>query len=307
MGWFARLRGKRQSPTGLFDTMALQAGTPVALLGGRMRTLGLPYVLPRDLEELNRLDFQHYMLRFALQGLYAVPLTNPTSILDVGTGTGRWALDMAQLFPRANVIGLDVNPPPADDRAAAGMDERPPNYAFAPGNALEGLPFADSSFDYVHMRLLFTAIPSDRWPQVIRELARVTRPSGWVESVEMSNIFDGGPNVDQFVQWVNQMSARRGVSFTDTLRVPEYMRMAGLTNIAASTVRIPTGMHGGRLGNMMAADFLGAVRGYGGLLVSSGLTTQAEYDKAFAAARRDLDSRRNRCFSPFHIAIGQRP
>lgn len=89
MGWFARLRGKPQSPTGMFDTMALQAGTPVALLDGRMRTMGLPYVLPRDPEELNRLDFQHYMLRFALQGLYAVPLTNPTSILDVGTGTGR--------------------------------------------------------------------------------------------------------------------------------------------------------------------------------------------------------------------------
>jgi ubiquinone/menaquinone biosynthesis C-methylase UbiE len=129
-----------------------------------MRTMGLPYALPCDIEEISRLDFQHYMLRYALQGLYFAPLNNPSSILDVGTGTGRWALEMAQFFPRANVIGVDVNPPPADERAATGVDVRPPNYAFTPGNVLEGLPFEDEVFDFVHMRLLFTAIPSDRWP-----------------------------------------------------------------------------------------------------------------------------------------------
>ncbi|HEV2237816.1 MAG TPA: methyltransferase domain-containing protein [Ktedonobacterales bacterium] len=307
MSWFGWLRGKRKQPRGVFDAMALQAGTPVALMGGRMRTMGLPYALPRDLEELNRLDLQHYMLRFALQGLYAVPLNNPTSMLDVGTGTGRWALDMAQVFPRAQVIGLDVNPPPADDRAAAGRDERPPNYAFAPGNVLEGMPFADGSFDYVHMRLLFTAIPSDRWPQVIRELARVTRPGGWVESVETTGLFEGGPNVAQFMEWIAQLSTRRGVNIADPLRVPDFMRAAGLANVGASTVRVPTGAHGGRLGNMVAADFTSVVRGYAGLLVNSGAATQTAYDAAMAGMRRDFEARRNRCFTAFHIAVGQRP
>ena len=187
--WFRR-RSSRQ--TGALQAVALQEGTPVALVGGRMRTIGLPYALPRDMEEINRLDFQHYMLRYALQGLYAAPLKNPVTILDVGTGTGRWAMDMAQAFPRAQVVGLDVNPPPADERTGSGLDVRPPNYSFAPGNVLEGLPFEDGTFDFVHMRLLFTAIPADRWPFAISELARVTRPDGWVESVETAGLFNGG-------------------------------------------------------------------------------------------------------------------
>jgi hypothetical protein len=34
-------------------------------VGGRTHVRGIPYVLPRDLEEMNRLDFQHYVLRQA--------------------------------------------------------------------------------------------------------------------------------------------------------------------------------------------------------------------------------------------------
>jgi len=64
--------------------------------------------------------------------------------------------------------------------AGVGVDLRPPNYAFVAGNILEGLPFADGGFDFVHMRLVFFAIPADRWPFVIGELVRVTRlGAGW--------------------------------------------------------------------------------------------------------------------------------
>jgi hypothetical protein len=76
---------------------------PAALIAGRVRSVGIPYMNARDLEEVNRLDFQHYILRNAFQGLYAVPLRNPRDIVDVGTGTGRWALgarDGAALSPR---------------------------------------------------------------------------------------------------------------------------------------------------------------------------------------------------------------
>ena len=143
MRWFGWLRGRQGVETGLIEAMALQEGTPVALMGGRMRTMGLPYALPRDMEEINRLDFQHYMLRYALRGLYAVPLQQPRAILDAGTGTGRWAMEMAQIFPHAQVCGVDVNPPPADEQAARGLDVRPANYTFTPGNVLEELPFDD--------------------------------------------------------------------------------------------------------------------------------------------------------------------
>ena len=131
--------------------------------------------MPRDLEETNRLDFQHYLLRHALQRNFVAPIgETPRDILDVGTGTGRWAREMALQFPHASVVGVDVNPPPIDQAAAAGQGEvmRPPNYAFVPGNILEQLPCPDSSFDFVHMRLLVSAIPHERWRGVVGELVQ---------------------------------------------------------------------------------------------------------------------------------------
>nr|MBF6590004.1 hypothetical protein [Ktedonobacterales bacterium] len=42
-------------------------GSTTTLVSGRERVVGLPYALPADLEEINRLDFQHYMLRYAFE------------------------------------------------------------------------------------------------------------------------------------------------------------------------------------------------------------------------------------------------
>ena len=82
-GWFRRSRSDKVT-----QGVDLGEGAPTFLLGGCQRVRGVPYLLPKDLEEGNRLDFQHFILRYALQGNYATPLRSPSSILDVGTGTG---------------------------------------------------------------------------------------------------------------------------------------------------------------------------------------------------------------------------
>lgn len=33
---------------------------------------------------------------------------NPQEVLDIGTGTGIWAIDMADKYPSANVVGVDL-------------------------------------------------------------------------------------------------------------------------------------------------------------------------------------------------------
>jgi ubiquinone/menaquinone biosynthesis C-methylase UbiE len=282
---------------------------PAALIAGRVRAVGVPYLLPRDLEEVNRLDFQHYILRYAFQGLYAVPLRNPRDILDVGTGTGRWTREMAQLFPRAKVVGLDVAPPHSDEVASSGVgfDLRPPNYSFVAGNVLEGLPFPDASFDFVHMRLLIFAIPADRWPFVIGELARITRPGGWVESVESSDPRDGGPAMDLLVSWVVALVARRGVDSNFARNIGDLLRAAGLAQVSAREIPLPIGAYGGRIGSMLVRDYFSVIRSFEGLLVAQGLTTEEEFDQTLATAQADLDSPQYRCVGPWNISFGQRP
>jgi len=282
---------------------------PAALIAGRVRAVGVPYMLPRDMEEVNRLDFQHYVLRYAFQGLYAAPLRNPRDILDVGTGTGRWAREMAQLFPRARVVGLDIAPPQSDEVASTGVgfDLRPPNYSFVAGNVLEGLPFPDASFDFVHMRLLFAAIPADHWPFVIGELVRITRPGGWVESVEGVPARGGGPAMDLVTSWASALVARRGVDTNFAPNIGGLLRGAGLAQVSTREIPLPVGAYGGRIGSMLVRDYFSMFRSFEGLLVAQGLTTAEEFDQTLAPAQADLDSPQYRCVSPFYISFGQRP
>jgi trans-aconitate methyltransferase len=55
---------------------------------------------------------KHAMLLEMLDGrLYLAPIgTDPRKIIDIGTGTGIWAVEMGDLFPGAEVLGLDLSP-----------------------------------------------------------------------------------------------------------------------------------------------------------------------------------------------------
>lgn len=242
------------------------------------------------------------------RGNYAAPITAPTSILDVGAGTGRWAVEMAQTFPNANVIGVDVKPPAVDERGemATHADPRPQNYTFILANLLEGLPFADGAFDYTHQRLLFTAIPHHRWPDVVQELVRVTCPGGWVELVDSIGLANGGPNVERLMIWIRQLSARRNVDLMDGARIGDHLRGAPLINQSVRRIDLPTGLHGGRLGKMVATDFFSVCKGFGGIIVAQGIASQPDWDTTLERAQTDLTTTRIPCVTPFFIALGQK-
>jgi cyclopropane fatty-acyl-phospholipid synthase-like methyltransferase len=42
--------------------------------------------------------------------LHLAPISSPHRILDVGTGTGIWAIDAADKYPSADVVGTDLSP-----------------------------------------------------------------------------------------------------------------------------------------------------------------------------------------------------
>lgn len=308
MRWFGWLRGKPQVASLMNGGFAL-TDVVTDVVAGRERVVGLPYALPADGEEVNGLDFQHYMLRYAFQGNFAAPITRPASILDVGTGTGRWAIEMAAAFPDANVIGLDVKLPAVDQRAdrRPDADVRPPNYTFVAGNLFEGLPFAEKSFDFVHQRLLFTAAPHDRWPWVASELTRVTRPGGWVEMVDTIGLANGGSNAERLMDWIRQLSARRGVDLMDGGRIADALHTTPLRQQASRRIDLPTGAHGGRLGKMVATDFVSVCKGFGGVAVAQGICSQSAWDTTLERMQLDLAQPDNRCVTPFFIACGQRP
>jgi ubiquinone/menaquinone biosynthesis C-methylase UbiE len=126
--------------------------------------------------------------------------TTPGRALDVGTGTGAAAFILAQRFPEAEVVGVDLT----GGMIAEAQGKTPPELAdrvrFQEADA-ERLPFADGSFDLV---TLSNMIP------FFDELARVLAPGGPAVFA-----FSAGPDTPIYVppERLRKELSRRG--FTD--------------------------------------------------------------------------------------------
>ncbi len=275
---------------------------------GRRHLTESPYVLPNDVEDANRLDFQHFYLKSLLKGNYWAPIRRPRAILDVAGGTGRWALEMAQQFPDAHVVCLDIVSPPNDylQTNPYGLGRIPPNFAFVEHDMFKGLPFADSSFDFVHMRMTFSATPAAQWQPLIQELVRVTRRGGWVESVEGSTFRYAGPAIATRLaqEWVKQLAAKRGIDPTYGQHVAELFRSAGLRNIYAREANLVAGKKGGRLGIMQAKDTLSAFHAMGTAVTQLGIVPADVFYQTMQRMEAELDN--GEVIWPAFQAIGQK-
>jgi ubiquinone/menaquinone biosynthesis C-methylase UbiE len=261
-----------------------------------------PYMLPKDDREINRLDFQHYMLRYALRSNYLAPIVEPKRILDVGCGTGRWLAEMAQLFPEAHLIGIDLNLPVLEGSSVI----FPPNCTFRQGNLLEGLPFGAGSFDFVHQRLLAFALPAEHWPMVIQDLVRVTRPGGWIEIVEVDPLFKRpGPSTKRMLDLIVAACNTRNIDLTVAHRLETLMREAGLIQVTSHVISIPIGDWGGRLGTMARTDFAAGNQTIMPLVVSATGTSAEEYQRLANAWL--LECEQYQSFCNFHALYAQRP
>lgn len=288
-------------------SQAVQTREQFFWLGGR-RHVDATYPLPKDLGEVNRLDFQHFVLRNGFGGNYLAPVERPQAILDVGCGTGRWAMEMATLFPTAKVTGVDIVAPAVDREATlgSGLDRRPPNYSYTQGNALEGLPFPERSFDFTHQRLLATAIPKDRWPYEVAELARVTKPGGWVELAEPGWPQHAGPGLNTlWDSWV-ELCARRGADFRIGPSIGGLLESAGLRQVTRHVKEFPMGAYGGRLGQMSATDCLATGEALRGPTVGAGVLSSAEYERLMTMARAEMAQPTGTAVLPFYLTCGRR-
>lgn len=69
------------------------------------------YFLPEDETEQDCLDLMGHCFNLSTNGeLHRAPLRDPKLCLDIGTGTGLWALDFIDKYPGCEVIGTDLSP-----------------------------------------------------------------------------------------------------------------------------------------------------------------------------------------------------
>ncbi len=251
---------------------------------GRRFREDVPYLLPKDLGEDERLNLQHYVFRSVLKGNYVVPLSERvTHILDVGSGSGIWGREVALEFPSASVFGLDLEPPRAVSSSAT-VPPSPPNYHFVQGNVLQGLPFPDDTFDFTHQRMLSGAIPTRDWPRVLQELARVTRPEGWVELLEVGNtLVNAGPATELLLKWVQDLCLSRGMDMSKIEEIGMLLTQAGLKQVVQHPIDIPIGAWDTQVGIRLEKNFLAAYKAIKPAICKLFLVDPAEFDATIDA------------------------
>src|SRR5579884_615547 len=266
----------------------------------RPREPATPYLFPRHPDEVDRLDLQHFALREALGANFLAPVESPVRVLDVGTGTGQWGFEVGHQFPGALVVGFDL---------VRGKPDHPPGYRQVRGNLLQGLPFRDGVFDFVHQRLLTWGIPIETWPGAVQELVRVTRPGGWVDLVEtLAKPRQIGPATDHLFELVFRELATvlgldtKGVVFRS---LDGYLQDVGLQSVARREIALPVGEWGGRVGSFLATDFRsGAVR----LIEALRARSIHAAHEASALLQEAMDEiEQHRTVWPLVVAYGRKP
>jgi hypothetical protein len=128
--------------------------------------------LPSDEREEDRLLVQHRLCFQALgdQPILAPIHATPQNILDVGTRFGSWAISIAEQYPSAAVIGMDLVP--IQPKYA------PINCEFQIDDA-ERLWNFDTLFNLVHLGYADTWVRD--WPEVARQTFEALEPGGWIE------------------------------------------------------------------------------------------------------------------------------
>ncbi len=105
-------------------------------------------------------------------------------VLDVCTGTGDWAISMADAVGNeGEVVGLDFSKNMLKVAKEKQTNLQLEHVSFVHGNAME-LPFDDATFDYVTIGFGLRNVPD--YETVISEMYRVVKPGGKVVCLETS-------------------------------------------------------------------------------------------------------------------------
>ncbi|KAG8838014.1 hypothetical protein FRC18_006847 [Serendipita sp. 400] len=157
--------------------------------GRNYNVLNDSYFLPNDEPEWERLEKEHIAFIIGLKSLVPCPdivnaclAPGPSrSVLDLGCGTGTWALEMAREYPHANVIGVDLAPTPID------IDNTPSNCRFELDDVNMGLAHFYDSFDVVHARFISSGVKDYR--KMMEEAERCLKPGGVAIFVDYDALF----------------------------------------------------------------------------------------------------------------------
>ncbi|KAE8385368.1 S-adenosyl-L-methionine-dependent methyltransferase [Aspergillus alliaceus] len=269
------------------------------------------YYLPNDDEEKGRLDLFHQILTLSCNGdLHLAPIgPDVQKVLDLGTGTGTWAIDMGDTYTSAEILGNDLSP--------IQPNLVPPNVRFEVDDIEDDWVYR-SKFDYIHARYLAGSIKD--WPKLVRQAFKFTKPGGWAEfqDFEMqfyttNGEFKPGCPLDRWctesIDGLNSV----GLVASPGPKLKQWLKDAGFVNVQEKIIPIPVGAwpKDKRLKTVGALNFHQFFEGVDGMslrIFTDMKGWKPEELRVFLAdVRKDLKNPRLHAQHNFYVVYAQKP
>ncbi|KFY27256.1 hypothetical protein V493_03618 [Pseudogymnoascus sp. VKM F-4281 (FW-2241)] len=267
---------------------------------------------PNDDKQNEQLDIGHHMLTLLLDGkLFLAPISlNPQKVIDVGTGTGIWAIDFADAHPSAMVIGTDLSP--------IQPCFVPPNLKFELDDAQLDWTYEENSFDFVHIRCLMGSI--NDWAKLYSDVFRCTRPGGYIESLEMDIQFtsdDGSVKPGDVMYDWSTLFINAGETMQRTFKIPKMSRRlieaAGFVDVVETKYKVPVGgwMEDKKWKEVGRWNLLYLKEGLEGMalfILKNILRWEyTEVQALLGRMRSALNNKKNHAYYEIHVVYGRKP
>ncbi|KAK4145571.1 S-adenosyl-L-methionine-dependent methyltransferase [Dichotomopilus funicola] len=205
------------------------------------------YAFPNDETEQNRDDMKHTVMLMLCRGAYFYSpvrevLEKGGEVLDLGTGTGIWAMELGDMYPNATFTGIDLSP--------IQPTYVPENVHFFVDDFEEEWVDPEDKYDLIHIR---QALHSVRDPKRLVERAfRHLKPGAYFEAQEL-NAFpeadDGSLTPDtpyafrDYLKFLNAgLQQFTGSQAHAVVNLPEQLKAAGFEDVCVTTHKCPIGV-----------------------------------------------------------------
>ncbi|KAK1761593.1 secondary metabolism regulator LAE1 [Echria macrotheca] len=271
------------------------------------------YYFPNDETENERLDLQHHIFYLTLNS--KLGLAPPCEkgykvgrVLDLGTGTGIWAMDYGDEHPEAEVIGIDLSPTQSQFV--------PPNVSFQIDDFEDDWTFSQP-FDYIHSRMNNSSVMD--WKRYIKQCFTNLNPGGYLEIQEfgVAKSDDDSLPTDSALKKSMDLFQQAADITHHTLveldSLADMLRDTGFVDIVVSWYKWPsnTWPRDARFKELGMWNNENVTSGLQGFLMAALTRTlgwqREEVDVLVAKARTDVNNRRIHAYWPIIVVYGRKP